>query len=92
MKLRLVKYFSGGNPYNFPKNDMNVWVSEEDLSIICEGTDTSLGPVYVKIVSDKLICPFEMYAKIASTNPNTDMGNGTIWIPQELLPKEVYEK
>lgn len=90
MKLHLVKYFSGGNPYNFPKNDMNVWVSEEDLSIICEGADTSLGPVYVRIVSEKLICPFEMYAKIATTNPNTDMGNGTIWIPQELLPKEVY--
>ena len=90
MNLTIVQYYSAGNALGFPKNDMNVWVAEQDFTILCEGVDSSSGPVYVKIESKELVCPFVMYAKLSSTNPNVEMGSGTIWVPKELLPKEVF--
>ena len=69
---------------------MNVWVSEKDYAVLSGGRDTHLGPLHVSIKSDNLISPFEMYAKISSTNPNVEMGDGVIWVPRELVPKEVY--
>lgn len=90
MNLTIVQYFSASNVFGFPNNDMNVWVVEQDFAAICEGVDASLGPVFVKIESKELVCPFVMFAKLASTNPNIELGGGAIWVPKELLPKEVY--
>lgn len=91
-----IKCFGEENSMGFPKWDMNVWVTESDYANLCNeiaGDCISKdiverrGPQYVRIECKDVLSRFIFYAKISTINPTVNLGDGSLWIPKELLHK-----
>lgn len=92
MNLRVFKYRGLENPYGLDAKS-TVWIMEEDWDVLLKDY-----PVYreertsvnVKIESkEDILNRYSIYAKLVklpSGSLYANVGNGMIWIPEELLP------
>lgn len=94
MRFRIALYSVNANRYHFTSSSLSVKVTESELVELCKGLDVSpqYQPVYVKITYNHIMAGygFTLYAQIVSTNPKTDLGTGNIWVPDDLIPDEVF--
>ena len=94
MKFRIALYSLSANRYHFSSSCLSVKVTESELVELCKGLDVNpqYQPVYAKITYNHIMAGygFTLYAQIVSTNPKTDLGTGNIWVPDDLIPDEVF--
>lgn len=94
MNLKIKTYNSIANRYGLPRFNYQIstWLTPYDLNLICDnyGINPDRGAIYVKMEYKHLLQSVVLYTKLDTFCSNTDVENGYIYIPKELLPSQVY--